>query len=219
MTSATVPIFATPTALPRGPHTLSREEVSGSQRARLMAAIADAVADGGYAAATIAEISRRAGVSPKTFYEHFADKLDCYLAAYDEFAAVLLTRIGEALDADAPWDDFVAAALAAYLGTLEAEPGVARAFLVEIDAAGPVARARRRAAYSQFAALLKSRHELTRALDPELGPLPDRAYLGLVHGVRALVCDALEADRHARLADLAGDIRIWLTATITGARA
>jgi AcrR family transcriptional regulator len=184
-----------------------------------MAAIADVVAEDGYAAATIAQVSRTAGVSLKTFYDHFADKLDCYLAAYDEFANVLLMRIGDALDADAPWDEFVTAALTAYLGTLEREPSVARAFLVEIDAAGPVARARRRAAYAQFAALLRARHELTRRQNPALGPLPERAYLGLVHGVRALVCDALEADRAARLLEMASDIRIWLTATIDGARA
>src|SRR5213593_4073810 len=122
MTLATAPIFAEPEALPRGPHMLTREEVAGSQRARLMAAVAGVVAQRSYAAATIAEISRRAGVSPKTFYEHFTDKLDCYLAAYDEFAGVLLTRIAEALDADAPWDEFVTAALTAYLGTLEREP-------------------------------------------------------------------------------------------------
>jgi AcrR family transcriptional regulator len=218
MTSATAPIFVSPQALPRGPHSLTREEVAASQRARLISAIAEVVAQRGYAAATIAEISRRAGVSPKTFYEHFADKLECYLAAYDEFARVLLERIAAELDADAPWDDFVAAALNAYLGTLEREPAVARTFLVEIDAAGPVARARRRAAYAQFAALLKTRHEQTRELDPSLGPLPDSAYLGLVHGVRALVCDALEADQNAKLLDLARDIRTWLTATIAGAR-
>jgi AcrR family transcriptional regulator len=217
MTLASAPIFTPPQALPRGPHALSREEVAASQRARLMAAIPDVVAERGYAAATIAEISRRAGVSPKTFYEHFEDKLDCYLAAYDEFARVLLARIGGELDADAPWDEFVTAALTAYLGTLEREPVVARAFLVEIDAAGAVARARRRAAYIQFAALIRTRHELTRRLDPTLGPLPERAYLGLVHGVRALVCDALEADPRARLLDLAADIRTWLTATISGA--
>ena len=219
MTLATAPIFAPPEGLPRGPHTLSRDEVAHSQRARMLAAVAEVVAERGYAAATIAEISRRAGVSPKTFYEHFQDKLDCYLAAYDEFAAVLLARIGAALDADAPWDDFVDAAMTAYLGTLEREPEVARAFLVEIDAAGPIARTRRRTAYAQFAALLQARHEETRRLDPTLGPLPERAYLGLVHGVRALVCDALEEGRRPRLVEMADEIRTWLTATITGARA
>src|SRR2546422_3600835 len=132
MTLPNAPIFAPSETLPRGPHTLTREEVADSQRARLMAAVASVVSARGYAAATIAEISRRAGVSPKTFYEHFDDKLDCYLAAYDEFAAVLLARIGEALEAGATWDAFVTAALAAYLGALEREPDIARAFLVEI---------------------------------------------------------------------------------------
>src|ERR687888_438164 len=87
------PVFDVPPALPRGPHRLSRDQVAASQRIRLMAATAEAVAEHGYADATIAEISRRAGVSPKTFYDHFTDKLDCFLAGYDTLTQVLLERM------------------------------------------------------------------------------------------------------------------------------
>ena len=71
------------TQLPRGPHRLAREEVLASQRGRMLAAIAEAVAEKGYAATTVADVVGRAGVSRKTFYEHFADKEECFLAAWD----------------------------------------------------------------------------------------------------------------------------------------
>jgi AcrR family transcriptional regulator len=211
------PIFGAAAQLPRGPHGLSREEVAASQRIRLLAATADVVGERGYGEATIAEISRRAGVSPKTFYEHFDDKLDCYLAAYEEFVMALLERIGTDLDPDAGWHEFIPAMLAGYLGTLEDNPAVARAFLVESDSAGPEARRRRRAAYGRFADLLAARHAEFRALDPTLGPVPDRVFAAIVHGVRELACDALEERVQPRLREIAPDVVLWITATIRGA--
>jgi AcrR family transcriptional regulator len=212
-------IFDVPAALPHGPHGLSRQEVSDSQRTRLYAAIADVVAERGFAEATIAEIARRAGVSPKTFYVHFDDKLDCMLAAYDAFAAVLLIRMGSRLEPRASWSEFIDSTLETYLGTLEGDPSVARAFLVEIDAAGPRARERRRAAYEQFASLIADRHAEIRRREPALGPIPDRVYLGIVHGIRQLVCDALERKSRPRLRALKPDLRFLIEATVRGAAA
>lgn len=212
-------IFESPTPLPRGPHGLSRDAVAESQRTRLMAAATEAVAEFGYAGATIAEITKRAGVSPKSFYEHFGDKLDCYLAGYDVLVSTLIEQIGSGLAADTDWPKFVEATLASYLGTLGANPAAARAYLVEIEAAGPPARRRRREAYARFAEVFKVRHEQMQALDPQLGPLPDRVYLALVHGVRDLVADALDASESPRLNEIGPDALLWVLATTHGARA
>jgi AcrR family transcriptional regulator len=211
------PIFGTPASLPRGPHSLSRDQVASSQRARLMAALAADVAAEGYAAATIAGISRRAGVSPRTFYEHFKNKEVCLFGAYDAFVEVLLVRMGAQLTPDSDWHEFITSALNGYLGALEGDPVAARAFLIEMDAAGPAARRRRRRAYEQFAQLIKARHEVIRRRDRSLALLPDRVYLALAHGVRELVCDALEASARPRLRELGPDILFWITATIRGA--
>jgi AcrR family transcriptional regulator len=213
------PIFGVTQVLPRGPHRLSREAVGASQRSRLQAAIAEVVAEKGYGAATIGEISSRAGVSPRSFYEHFEGKQDCFLAAYDSFVEFLLAGMGKRVAPDADWLEFLVSTLDAYLGTLERMPVAARAFLIEMDAAGPVARRRRLEAFEQFARLLKARHESIRREDPTLGPLPDRVYLALALGVRGLVCDALDASRSPRLTAMTPDIIVWITATIHGATA
>src|SRR5438270_8963754 len=213
------PVFGVPAELPRGPHRLTREQVASSQRARLMAGIAEAVADRGYAATTIDDITGRAGVSPRTFYEHFNDKLDCFVAAYDAMIAVLYERIGAELSEDADWHDFVVSSLSAYLGTLDENPAASRAFVVEVDGAGPDARQRRREAYQRFADLLEARHGEIRRRDRTLGPLPNHVFLGLVHGVRVLARDALEERPRTPLLEMVPDILFWITATIRGASA
>src|SRR5919106_1114372 len=84
-----------PRRLPRGSHGLDRDVVTASQRTRLLEAVGRAVAERGYGAATIDDVVRGAGVSKKTFYEHFADKQDCFLAAYEAASEELRDRYAE----------------------------------------------------------------------------------------------------------------------------
>jgi AcrR family transcriptional regulator len=88
-----------PRRLPRGTHGLDRSLVAASQRTRLLEAVGRTVADKGYSAATIEHIVRDAGVSKKTFYEHFSDKLDCFLAAYEAASDELLAHVTAAQEA------------------------------------------------------------------------------------------------------------------------
>jgi AcrR family transcriptional regulator len=87
-----------PRKLPRGTHGLDPSLVAASQRTRLLEGTGRAVADKGYAATTIEDIVRGAGVSKKTFYEHFSDKLDCFLAAYEAASDELLEHVRRAQD-------------------------------------------------------------------------------------------------------------------------
>ena len=205
--------------LPRGPHPLSRDEVAASQRARLIAAFTELLAECGFARVTIGELAKRACVSRGAFYAQFADKEECLLAAYDRFAADILEAMTSGVDENSSWEDFVAGTLDGYLGTLERDPVAARAFIVELDAGGVNARARRRQAMHGFAALLAHRHAAIRALDPSLGELPERVYLGLALGVRQLVHERLEEEAAPRLTELAPDVITWITAMVEGASA
>lgn len=210
------PIFATPAPLPRGPHDLSRDEVGAAHRARLLAALTTVVAEKGYAGTTIGEVARIAGVSPNVFYAHFAGKEACFLAAYEVFSQALLERITEEIAPADELGDVITLGLRAYLSTLAAEPKVTRAFLLETDGAGPAARGRRHEAYAAIAAVIAHRHRELAEDDPRLGRLPDLAYVGMVHGIRELVCDSLgRAD--GALTDLEEPIAVWLTATFRGA--
>lgn len=188
-----------PTRLPRGRHALSREEVSASQRRRLLHAVTEEVGEFGYSATTATRVFRRAGVSSRAFYEHFADVQDCFLSAYDECVRTtnrVLAEI-EVASSSAPVGRFDAL-LGAYLQLLADHPNVARTFLVEIYSAGPAARARRLAVHQQF---VDSVHHVL---------VPDRRRAGydrvgveaLVDSIvfkvtRAVLADTLQTDRRS----------------------
>jgi AcrR family transcriptional regulator len=154
----TQPSADIPRRLPRGSHGLDRDVVEASQRTRLLEAIGRAVAERGYAGATIDDVVRRAGVSKATFYEHFADKQECFLAAYEAASEELLARVREAhASAGDDWMERTRAGIHAYLRWLAADPALARVYLVEVAAAGPVALERREALRDRYAELVRER--------------------------------------------------------------
>ena len=158
MASSASDIPDIPRRLPRGSHGLDRDVVEASQRTRLLEAVGRAVAERGYGAATIEDIVRDAGVSKKTFYDHFADKQDCFLAAYEAASEELLGRVEEAhADADEDWAERTRAGIRAYLRWLAADPALARVYLVEVAAAGPEALERRERLRDRYGELMRAR--------------------------------------------------------------
>jgi AcrR family transcriptional regulator len=125
--------------LPAGRHAFSKEFVARSQRERLFDAMAHAVADKGYERTAVADVIERAGVSRRTFYENFADKQDCFIAAYRAIFADIFASVLEAYNAEREWPAKLSAGIAALLQRLAAEPTYARAGIVEVLAAGPEA--------------------------------------------------------------------------------
>jgi AcrR family transcriptional regulator len=106
--------------------------------------MARAVAAKGYKAATVADVIKIARVSRKTFYEHFKDFEDCYLASYDAAVPILIERVNTAYNAvDGPWPEKIRAGLGAMAEFIAHEPDFARACIVEVLGAGPNAIARR----------------------------------------------------------------------------
>jgi AcrR family transcriptional regulator len=131
----------------------------------MLRAVAEAVAEKGFAWVTVADIIARAGVSRETFYEHFSDKEECFIATLDEGARVLyeiLTAV-VAGEADAPVEQ-LDRVLKAYLNTLAGEPAFAKAFLIDAYGAGPRAVARRIELQRRFIDLVA---EIFGSTDPD----------------------------------------------------
>jgi AcrR family transcriptional regulator len=137
------------------PARLTREQAAASQRGRLLRAMAEAVADAGYAQTTVGDVIARAGVSRRTFYEHFTGKQDCFLAAFDLGASVLFDAVSEAADPGQPTWRQVRSALHVYLTLLAGEPEFAKAALIEVYAAGPEAIIRRQRLFDRFVELFR----------------------------------------------------------------
>ena len=110
----------------------------------MLRAVAEATADKGFGRVTVADIISRAGVSRETFYEHFSDKEDCFMAVLDVGARTLFEILSSSIDRseEEPLGRFEDM-LKAYLNTLAAEPAFAKAFLIDAYAAGPAATERR----------------------------------------------------------------------------
>jgi AcrR family transcriptional regulator len=129
--------------LPKGRHSLTREQVAEAQRLRLAIAMADAMAEHGYVGTSVAAVLKRAGVSRETFYQLYDDKLACFLDALDFVGGVLVAELGSALGGHGAPLVRAGRAVERYLDTIADHPALARLFLVEVHAAGVEAMRRR----------------------------------------------------------------------------
>ena len=138
---------------------------------------------------TIDDIVRGAGVSKKTFYEHFSDKEDCFVAAYEAAAEQLFERVRDAQlrDPEDDWLERTRAGIAAYLRWLAAEPALARVFLIEVGAAGPRAAESRERLRDRYAELIGRLQQEARAEFPELPELPAQIFHAVVAAVDDIV--------------------------------
>src|ERR1044072_6137342 len=142
--------------LPAGRHGLPREFIEQNQRERIITALVDTVAERGYNATTVANITKAASVSRRTFYEHFADKEACFPAAYDMVADHIRASMRAAAESFADWPQQVRAALATMLSFLAGEPELARICMIEPVAASGEIAARHRASMQGLVGILKT---------------------------------------------------------------
>jgi AcrR family transcriptional regulator/DNA-binding MarR family transcriptional regulator len=120
-----------------------REGVTDLQRARMIAALVDVVRERGVGEATVAHIVTRSGVSRRTFYELFASREDCFLAALEEAGRRASLRVLPAFEGAGRWRERTRAGLTELLAFLEDEPGLGALCLVDALGAGPHALERR----------------------------------------------------------------------------
>lgn len=165
-----------------------------TQRGRMLDAITLVVAEKGYVATTVADVIARAGVSRKTFYEQFKDKEDCYLAAFQLGTDFLVSRLVGINDPEQDLAQRVEHLLARYLRTLSLSAPAARAFLVEVRAAGAAAQVRLSRILDQFAELFS--HGTDIESDPALAPI---LRTGLVAAINEIVSREILAGRTAEL--------------------
>ncbi len=187
-----------PERLPRGRHGLPRRFIVHNQRERMLLAVAEAVAEQGYVTTTVADIIARARLSRRTFYEHFADKEECFLAAYDTVVEQLLSAVGQAYDQGDGWAQKVHDGLETFLAYLAAEPAFARMCIVEVVAAGAEARGRRDAAMRVFVDFLEpGRDEAPRGL-----VVPALAADVVVGGIYEIIYSRLQRNAAEELVEM-----------------
>lgn len=111
---------------------LTKQQISEDQYGRMLRAMIATVAETGYAATTVAAVIRRAGVSRATFYQRFANRDECFFAAFDYASSATVARLEAALEPAQGLDRL----LEVYLGIISGDPATARVLLVEASSLG-----------------------------------------------------------------------------------
>jgi AcrR family transcriptional regulator/DNA-binding MarR family transcriptional regulator len=172
----------------------------------------DVASELGAGNATVARVVARSGVSRRTFYELFADREECFLAAFDQAVARVASVVVPAFEARGPWRAKVRAALTALLEFLDRESMMGRMLIVESLGAGPRALERRQNVQLQILPILdQGQAEAKRGAAPP--PLTAEGIAGGVHSLihaRMLASSPLPTVRAPRSGETEGDSLIGL---------
>jgi AcrR family transcriptional regulator len=199
--------------LPAGRHGYSREQVAHSQRERLIAGLAVAVAEHGYRAVTITHITKQAQVSRRVFYANFEDKEQCFLAAFEVLVDHVRDLAAEAVAPLSSWPERAVAAARAVLRFLASEPELARLCLVESQAAGPLVSARFHDAVQEAVPFLRlGREERERER-----PLPETTEESVIGALVMLASRKVATGEAEQLEDLLPDFAEFILSPYVGA--
>jgi AcrR family transcriptional regulator len=167
----------------------------------------------GYAGMTVSAVIAAAGVSRKTFYEFFADREDCFLAAFDHLLERALAGARAAYEAGGDrWPDRLRALLAASLDALAAHPHEARLGFVEVLAAGPRALRRRDDALRRFMAFVTPGADAVDDQVAEATLIPE----AIVGAVYEIIYSRVLQGRTAELPALLPELMFCILAPLLG---
>jgi AcrR family transcriptional regulator len=171
-------------------------------RSRLLEGMARAVGGKGYADTTIADIVREAGVSRRTFYEHFATKAECFIALYEAANRNTLAVLRQAIDPAHEWQTQLDRALTAYLGSMAQNPALLRSLSMEILGLGAEGLAARRRVNQELCRFMLQVVNAGGGRARKT-PLTQDMAVAVIGGINELVLQAIEQGRAGKLADLA----------------
>jgi AcrR family transcriptional regulator len=172
-----------------------------SRRQLILVAMIRVVGAKGYRETSVADVIEEAGTSRTTFYKHFEDKHDCFLAAYEMLVEQVFREVVANCDGGAPWISRMTDGLTTIVDRFAIEPALARTAVVEVAAAGADARKLHWDAIARFTEYLDAGRELAGGKE-----LPENISLMSAGAVSGLIFDELLAGRAqqlpARLPDL-----------------
>jgi AcrR family transcriptional regulator len=165
------------------PHSPKLELVNSPKREKILEGMLEAVGAEGYDSTSVRTVLDRTGLYRQAFYDNFADKDACYLAALEMGIARLEGVVVRAAASEKSWRGKLRAGLGGLLDQLDDEPDFGRGVIVEVHAAGPEALARRAEAMKNAADFIDlARGEAGGAESP-----PQIAPEGIVAGIHAIV--------------------------------
>jgi AcrR family transcriptional regulator len=150
------------------------------------------------------DVVKEAGVSKRTFYQHFANKEDCFLALYRENSARVLGVLKEASAAPGLSAlERIQLGSRAYLSFMQDQSALMKRLYIDILYLGTEGMKAKRDVLQQFADVLMAAYEAERALMPALPPLDPELVLATVAGINELILFKIEDGQAERLSELA----------------
>jgi AcrR family transcriptional regulator/DNA-binding MarR family transcriptional regulator len=161
---------------------LSNGQIVEIQRSRLLAGAVDAIEEFGYAQTTVAQITSRARVSRRTFYEMFDNREACLAELIEQVLAMIEDDLARAGLEGLAWRECVRGGLWTILAFCDREPALARVCVVHSQQGGPGVLARREEILGRLAgALDEGRDESARGSD--CTPLTAEGLVGAAFGI------------------------------------
>jgi AcrR family transcriptional regulator len=191
--------------LPPGRQVMSPEQNALHQRARLQGAMVAAVAQNGYAGATIKQLVSLAGVSRTTFYRHFADKEQCFLATYDMIATLATERISRAYRQPTGWQARLDAGFRCFAEIITIERDASNLVLVDALGAGHRVLEHRDRIIAIFELML--RQSFNDA--PEQALVTDTTIRAIVSGIRRVAYRRLLRGEPEQLGEVIDELLQW----------
>lgn len=211
-TRSPTPLRSYPGKLPRGPHSLTREQVAANQRMRVGMAMLEAIGEKGYVATTVSDVVGRAGVSRKAFYQHFANKEECFLATYDAIAREGRRRVARAFrDAEGQPDRMETGIRSVFEAAME-NPDAMRLAITEITAVGPAGIERRERAIVEYAQLIREGLLTSPGMSADTATvLPDTTLRAMVGGLNRVLVACLYGSRRTKPLELVPELARWIS--------
>lgn len=193
----------------------SRVGVARMQRLRLLASAVASLEEHGYAGTTVAQITARARISRRTFYELFANVEECLAAVLEDVLQHAEQELAnERLDR-LPWLERMRLGLWWILCLVDSEPGLAKACFVHSLHGGPAVSAQRERIFALLTeAVGEGRSENARA-----GALTPLTAEGLVGASFSIVQARLARGGDGSLRDLHGELLAMIVLPYLGAGA
>lgn len=154
----TVPAFVDDVRSPgRGKYDRGKDKKQRAEEQRLLLieATGRVIAEHGYGGTTVQQICELAGMSRRTFYEHFSDLKRAMLVLHDYAASFAYAYVSQRLDGVSDPLEKLRTGVTAFLGLVAEHGDMARVVFREIRSAGPEYESRREAELERFAALLE----------------------------------------------------------------
>jgi AcrR family transcriptional regulator len=176
-----------------------------NQRARLQGGMVAAVAENGYAGTTIKQIVSLAGVSRTTFYKHFADKEQCFLATYDMIATMATERISRAYREPSEWRERLKAGFHYFAELIVLERDASHLVLVDALGAGHRVLEHRDRMIAVFELMFQQSFQSA----PQQALVTDTTIRAIVSGIRRVAYRRLLEGEPEKLKDVIDDLLDW----------